>query len=58
MNEYDRAMNDIRRGLTASQGGGAAELRAQEAYTALVASGHMTPIKRKYRVGKRLKQVR
>lgn len=55
---YDRAMDSIKKGLTAQQGGVAAEAQAATAYQAMVRAGEAAPLKRKYVTGKRLKGVR
>jgi hypothetical protein len=55
---YDRAMANIRKGLTFKNGGPSAETNAAEAHAEMVREGTASPIKRKYVVGRYLKKVR
>lgn len=55
---YQRAMTDIRKGLTVNNGGEAAEGRAIAAFKEMVREGTAAPIKRKYLAGRRMKKVR
>lgn len=56
--DYDRGIADVRRGLTAKQGGVQAEQRTADAAERLMAAGELPPLKKKYQVGRRMKIVR